>query len=325
MTVLSLAVPPAGATGTVGGTAVENTPALLAAYRANRAAAEHEAHHLLSLARLRPGAKPLGAPPSWYPKPALPYNVTAGITIVQLAGYWSVPVNGAPGGASVPWYSPAGLALNGQEAGSGPGAVFSTGDIYWAKATVQWQSAELNFTEVDDDNTAAAVQVLAVVTWLDPRPMLDDATGPRDHLGPGQPCPAGARGVVGVSNPRAYASLLRARLLPPGPAVAGLLCIYNMESQAERLYRTVNLSGPALERWATAADTLALSHPDGLPLSCGVGFATGLLALSYPHLKAHSIDLWLDLTGCKTVANGYVTTAAGDLAELAQPYLPPSP
>jgi hypothetical protein len=55
-----------------------------------------------------------------------------------------------------------------------------------------------------------------------------------------------------------------------------------------------------------------------------MGFATGLLALSYLRPKPHSIDLWLGLTGCQTVANGYVTTAAGDLAGLARRY-PPAP
>lgn len=215
VSVMTLAGPAPGTTRTAGGVAVESTPAGLAAYRANRTVAENEAHHLLSLVRLRPGADQLDAPPSWYPKPALPYLSTAGITIVQLAGYWSVPANGTPGGTSVPWYAPAGLALNGQGTGYGPGSLSSTNDLYWAKATAQWESAELSFTEVDDDGTAAAVQALALVTWLDPRPMLDDATGPRDHIGTGQPCPADARGVAGVSNPSIYATVLRARLLPP--------------------------------------------------------------------------------------------------------------
>jgi hypothetical protein len=215
--------------------------------------------------------------------------------------------------------------LNGQGSGNEGGGLSSTTDNYWAKATSQWQSAELSFTEVDNGGTAAAVQAVAVVKWLDPRPMVDDATGPRDHVNTGQRCPASAPGVVGVSNPRADARVLRARLLPTGRAVAGVLCMYNLESHGDPLYRAVHLTGPPLERWVTTARTLSLRHPDGLVSACPTGFASGLLALSYPYPQRHSIDLWLDLTGCDAVANGYVTTAAGDLAELARPYLPASP
>lgn len=74
----------------------------------------------------------------------------------------------------------------------------------------------------------------------------------------------------------------------------------------------------------SSARALPLSHPDGVVSSCGIGFVKGVLALSYRRPKPHSIDLWLDLTGCRTIANGYVITAAGDLEELAQPYLPRS-
>lgn len=221
VTALGLAAPSAGATGPPGGPRLEDTPSGLAGYRVNHMAAEHEAQHLLSLARLKPGARHLDAPPPCYPKPALPYQAMAGVTIVQLAEYWSAPVGAAPAGASVPWEPPAGLVLNGWGSGSEGDGVSSTNDTYWAKATSQWGSAELEFTEVDDNGTACAVQALAVVTWLDPRPMVDGAPGPRDHVGTAQPCPGSVPGVAGVSNPAAYARVLRGRLLPralPWPA-----------------------------------------------------------------------------------------------------------
>lgn len=311
-----------GAVGAPAQVGVEQTQAGLAAYRANRAAAEHEAGHLLSLARLKPGARRRRSVPQWYPKAELPYRVTGGLTVVELAAYWSVPVGGASGGR-LPWYRPAGLSLNGTGTGSGPGDILSTSDDYWAAATRQWQSAELSFTELDNDNTAAIVQVLATVTWLDPRPLLDDAVGPRVHINIGKPCPSNLDDVVGASNPPAYRHVLLTRLAPLGPALAGQLCVYDVEGQHDPLYRTVHLPAPALYRWVTKASSLPLSHPDGVLSACALGFpAEVLLAFRYPRFGDGSIDLWLDLGGCATVANGQVTAAAGDLITLAHPYVP---
>jgi hypothetical protein len=169
--------------------------------------------------------------------------------------------------------------------------------LYSAPSTDRWPQILLNFSDGLVASSTAGVRVDAIVIYLDPNPLRDNATGPRARLAVAGGCPPGVTGVVGVSNPGAR---LTSELLPTGHPARGLLCA----CEGSLLSHRARLGSGAVDRLAAAVAAVPLSHTDGEDLMCGMGTKSYILALSYPHRA--DVDLWFDLMTCTSVSNGYV-------------------
>ncbi len=159
----------------------------------------------------------------------------------------------------------------------------------------------------------SVIRADGLVVWLDPRPLLDTAVGPRLRVTVGGSCPATDGGIVGVRNPGQPD--LRGRLLPRSvEPTGGLVCRYDgMNGRPFMLRRQTRLTEAEARRLAAVVDALPLSHLDGGVAHCPAADGTAaVLALAYPGRP--DVDLWADLNGCATVANGDILTA-GNLSQ----------
>ncbi len=270
-----------------GGRSSTTSPGV-AAFQANRHAAEREVSHLMALVRLPKGASRLAGVPKSSPL-AGNWYITEG-TQLDETRYWAVPITPQDPLAWVKAHPPAGLKLTGEGSGSGPLTMLT----YGAPATAVWVQAELDLTEASE---TGIVRADAVVVWLDPRPLPDSAAGPRVRVEVRRGCPANTLHSVGVTNAGA---IFATQLLPPGPPGAGLVCVYNYG----RLTHRLRLAGAAAQRWAAAVKALPLSHTDGTGSNCGTSSTKAVLALSYTGRA--DADIWIDLTACGVASNGHL-------------------
>jgi hypothetical protein len=201
-------------------------------------------------------------------------------------------------------HGPAGLRVVGTQ--QMPGAPAS-GFVYAGPASPAWGSAELDI-EVGpaDAGTAVVVRADAQLVWLDPVPVRDTAPGKRLRVLADAACPASDKGVVGVVNPSRD---LDRELVPAGPPRSGLECVYSgLNGQAFRLHRQQRLTASQAEQTAASMARRPLSHPLGAAVDCALDDGSAeLIALSYPNQP--DVDLWVELTGCGGVSNGYITTS----------------
>jgi hypothetical protein len=184
--------------------------------------------------------------------------------------------------------------------------------------------------------------------WLDPTPVVDNAPGPRLRVTVDGGCPASDSGKVGVSNPGAdlTTSLVpRARpggalvctfgpgtevnpggvMVPAGPAAPntgaqggpGIVMGPGPvipAAEAGKLARHARLGPAAAEKLATDVRALSLSHALGAQYHCPMdNGSTAVVAFSYPGRS--DVDLWSRLSGCGSVANGYISASSGNLAQ----------
>lgn len=260
----------------------------------NQQRAEQEARRLAGMVRL-PGATPTSLRP-----PALAYpllGVPAVRSLAQVTRYVTVA---QPTSGVLAWlraHPPGGLARTG---------VSAQGYGYTGPASPAWQSAELEVS-VAPGGAGSVVRIGGVVAWLDPTPRPDSVSGPRLRVDAATGCPASDRGAVGVRNPDAPTT----RLLPPGTPDGGLICRYNGGNGAAfALLAATRLDAQQAARLATAVAALPLAHPDGEARSCPFDDgASAVLALSYR--QGPDVDLWVRMNGCRVVANGAITAAAG--------------
>ena len=269
---------------------------------------------MLSVLRLPPGAGPIQGVSKTSPVAGDPYG-TRGTQLVKTR-FWSVPSGHGDPLSWVKAHPPAGLALSGWGSGSGPAGATTT-LMFDAPATDVWVQAELDITEGALGPSGDVLRADAVVDWLDPRPLPDDAQGPRLRVQESGPCPASDGRSVGVANPGAG---LAGRLLPAGDPEAGLVCTYDEEGNGQ-LTHSVRLAATAAHRWAAAIGEVPLSHTDGLVYACPVSFTTAVVAFAY--LGRPDIDIWVQPGGCPVVSNGYVLAdrlGSSDLAQLLSPY-----
>lgn len=269
--------------------------------RANRDAAEREARRLLTLTDVPPGAKPLHSAP---PKLDGPGMGTPSVeSLVDAARFWSVPMTF---GATMDWFTahpPRGhLSKEGTSSGGGPGFQ-SAGLGYWAGKSKAWQSSELEVSLLSGPGTHTYVRVDGVVVWLDPTPVRDPTSGRRIHFAVAQGCPAGDRGVPGVTN---QGSDLDRQLLPAGVPQRALVCLYGgFNRDPFQLTQHRLLDASAAAAGARELRALPLSHVVGGVHSCPG--ATGMAAyIAFDYAGGRSIDVAGGTGGCSSVRNGHI-------------------
>lgn len=329
---------PAGGRTTSAATAATTTAAstpgsaVAAAMARNRRAAVDEAHRLLLLAKLPPGAtRTASVPPALAGGPALG---TPGVSsLVVQTQYWRVPMSFDRAQAWLEAHPPQGLKSAGSSSGGGASpSDMTTGYGYTAPSTAQLQSPELEVGVAYVGPSVSAIRVDAVVIWTDPRPWPDNAAGKRIHVTVAEGCPARVAGVVGVTNPGAG---LTGSLLPAGSPTAALVCRYNGSdgpsgslpaSQWQKLAHQARLTATGAEELARVVAAAPISRtivPGGgafgpaalCPMDDG---AVAVVAFSYPGRP--DVDLWAQLSGCAVVGNGFILGAGSGIAARVKLY-----
>jgi hypothetical protein len=268
----------------------------------NRERAKAEAMRLLALVRAPSGSVRLAR----LPRVLRPAPVTGGISVGRSAfdkhHAWRVP---EPTRTVLAWYSahhPGGLALTGSGTDTTPPRL--TSYEFDARSTSAWTDAQVAITVAPDGAHDSLLRADGADALLDPTPYRDTANGPRIRVTSASGCPASDRRVVGVTPPR---PALRRSLLPSGDPKGGVVCTYSGLGQRQHqfvLTQHRRLSGTAAEALAARIDRLALGHVIGAPArSCTLDFGSAdVVALSYA--GGRTADLWVEPTGCPTVANG---------------------
>ncbi len=268
----------------------------------NRNAARAEAARLLTLARLPRAAVRLARPPRSLPGPAM--GRPAASSLVDRVRAFEV---GQPFGTVSRWlraHPPHGMPLDGTANGNGN---TMAGASYRGPANPAWQSADLEISVAPAGPDASMIRVDAVILWLDPRPVR---SGPGAHparVTVAGRCPSADQAVTGVTNPGAG---LSQRLLPSGRPTAGLRCRYNGAGGRRpwHLAATTRLTAAQARQAARSVARIPLSHPDGEITSCPMDIGSAeVLVLAYPGRA--DVDLWITLSGCRTVSNGYISAA----------------
>jgi hypothetical protein len=292
----------------------------------NRALAWREARHLLLLAPVPRGARPLRSVPRSLAGPAMGSpDVTS---LVDAARSWRIPL---PYGQATAWlrrHRPHGLPWDGSSGGTSPPV---TGDSYSGPAGRAWQSAELEILLAPAGHGMSVLRADGVVTWLDPVPVRDTVRGRRMHVTVTGGCPASDAGYVGVTSSGAD---LNRRLVPAAAPVAGLECRYNgmngdsgyggnggRKGRTWQLRRATVLTAGQARRLASSMARMPLSHVDGGVTACPMDDGSAeVIALSYPGRP--DVDLWDNLTGCGGIANGHIVSGGGDPLAPAATVLP---
>jgi hypothetical protein len=315
-------------------TVATSTPgsAVAAAMVRNRQAAVDEAHRLLVLAKLPPGAIKTASVPSVLA--GGPVLGTPGVSsLVVQTQYWRAPVPFDQAQAWLEAHPPLGLKPAGTSSGGGPSpSDMTVGYGYTAPSTARLQSPELEVGVAYVGPSSSAIRVDAVVIWTDPRPWPDNTAGKRIHVSVAQGCPASVVGVVGVANPGAA---LTASLLPAGSPTAALVCRFNGSDgpsgslpapQWKKLAHRARLSTTGATELARVVAAAPISRTivpgDGAfapaancPMDDG---AVALVAFSYPGRP--DVDLWAQLAGCAVVGNGYILGAGSSIAAQVKLY-----
>lgn len=284
-----------------------------ATYASNQAASRREAAHLLTLLRLPSGA--LRAGPSSGAASALALmGRPAATTVIEKSEAWTVPMAYA---VTIAWLSahpPAGLVASGTTS-STAGEVFT----YSAPSSQAWAMAELGYSVTPHGGAGSVVSAGVMVVPLDPRPLLDNAAGPRARVTLSTGCPTTDAHLVGVTNPGAG---LTTSLLPSAEPAAGLVCLYSgvggfarpSAASGQTLVHQAELGTVAARRLADQVKALPLGHIDGSVSGCPLDDGSyAIVVFSYKSLP--DVDLWVALSGCGGVANGYIRTGSGALAQ----------
>ncbi len=267
----------------------------------NRRLARQEAVRLLAEARVPADAVRVRRPPHGLTAPISQPDLSS---VFVRSGYWTVRSPFATAVAAVAALPPAGLVPFSTSTGSGPD-LKTAGFVYAPAVAPAWGDAQyqIDLSRLSADTTG--IRVDAVVTWSDPTPARDTATGPRLRVTVGAPCPAGDDGVVGVRSPGPF---LGGQLVYRARPTAARVCSY-AGSDAKRpfvLTRSRILTALQARAVATAVAAVSLAHTDGAAYSCPADFSRSVaIALSYPGRP--DVDLWYGASGCSTLANGHVT------------------
>jgi hypothetical protein len=258
----------------------------------------------MSLAPVPAGATALRRPPAWLGFPAMG---TPGVgSLIDTSRSWRLAMTFSQALAWLKAHRPRGLPRDGSSTGSRPGQVSIAGYSYGGHSSPAWQSADLEVEVAGAGGGTSVLRADAVVVWLDPVPVPDNATGRRVHLSVTAGCPATDNSIAGVTNQGAG---LRRQLLPSAAPVAGLQCrYYGLNGRPFRLRGQTSLTAAAAGKVARTMQRLPLSHPVGSIFSCPMDDgAAEIIALSYAGRPA--VDLWVKLNGCRYVANGFIQTA----------------
>ncbi|HVB26752.1 MAG TPA: hypothetical protein VNE21_02430 [Mycobacteriales bacterium] len=236
-------------------------------------------------------------------------------TLVTRTQFWSVPLPFPAAAAWVRTHPPVGLTYSDYGTGSGPDGPSRT--YGWSDPpSASWSSAQLEYG-VAPSGAGSVIRLDALVVWLDPRPLLDDQTGPRLRVTVAAGCPARDAGIVGVRN---HDGELTDRLLPAGTPTGGLICRYFGGNGRPFALRRQTRLDAAAGQLARLVDGLPLSHAEPPVLYGGMADGSAaVVALSYRGRP--DADLWVSLDGCDGfVANGSIETKPGGLERLIETY-----
>ena len=292
--------------GPGGSSQVQTTTPRNSSANGNQQRAEHAADHLLSLARVPADTQPLSSAPKNLRQPESRPDVES---LVDRSRFWEV---GMSFDDTLSWlraHPPSGLTSSGSFNGGGPG-YRTAGFMYDApdSSGVTEQQLQISITDVDASTTAIRADGLAV--WLDPRPLRDTVEGKRLRVTVARGCPASRGNTVGVTNEDPQ---LAKSLLPAGRPTGAVVCRYlgANDKPPFGLGSTRTLEQTAAKRLADAARAIDLSHVVGGTTSCPMddGSVT-VIAFAYPGRP--DVDLWFARTGCQSLSNGSILTAAGD-------------
>ena len=270
----------------------------------NEKLARTQARWLMSLVPLPPGAAPLRAAPPSLPGPAL--GAPSLTSQIDISRSWRLPM---PLAQAILWlqaHRPTGLPENGSANGWGPQPSDATaGYSYAGQANAAWQSADLELGVAWASAGTSIMRADAVVIWLDPVPLPDNAPGPRVHVSVTERCPATDEHLVGVTN---QGTDLKSRLLPAAAPTAGLECTYyGLNGRPWQLRARVILDAAAARRLAATLARQPLSHTVGGAFNCPLADGSAqIIALAYPGRP--DVDVWNMLNGCSYLANGFITT-----------------
>lgn len=189
-----------------------------ARYDTDLAASEAYAEQLVHRAQPPLGAVALSGPPKGQ-EVAEAVGAPAVSNLVQRTSYWSLPLSES---SAFAWLEalepPAGLRAWSSAQGTG-----GDGVGYSGPSTAWWEASYLELSAVAAGAGHSYLRADGLVVPWDPRPLVDDAAGPRLRATVAGGCPGSDQGAVGVSNPGRH---LSAQLLPPGSPVAVLVCTY---------------------------------------------------------------------------------------------------
>jgi hypothetical protein len=286
-------------------TATAAAAAAAATLAGNRELARKQAAWLLTHVRMPPGAVRLKSAPASLPGPAM--GTPQVRTLIDTVRSWRVKM---PFARMVTWlnkHRPRGLPETGSSSASYRGRLTMVGYDYGGRTSPAWESSDLEIAVAPAGKKASVIRADGVVVYLDPRPIPDNAKGPRLRVTLARGCPRSDAGIVGVRN---RGPGLRHRLLPRGKPTAGLVCRYNgLNGKAFRLRKATRLDAAQARRLARSMSRLPLSHTDGGVVNCPFDdLSYEVVALAYPHRS--DVDLWVKLNGCTYVANGFILAGA---------------
>ncbi len=267
----------------------------------NRELAKKQAVWLLSKVPLPRGAARLKKAPSSLSGPAMGTPDVG--TLIDTARSWRVAMPFTKMAAWLAGHRPRGLPRVGSMTMTDKGQVVMVGYGYGGRSSRAWQSSELDIGVAPAGPKASVMRADGVVVYLDPRPIPDNAKGPRLRVTLASGCPRSDEGFVGVRN---HGPGLRVHLLPLGRPTAGLICrYYGLNTKPWHLHRVIWMRAASARRLARSLQRIPLSHTDGGIIDCPFDDESAeVIALVYPHRG--TIDLFETLNGCQTVANGFI-------------------
>jgi hypothetical protein len=245
------------------------------------------------------------------PPPALhkPMMSVATSSLVDQARLWRVSMAFSATAAWIRAHPPAGLSKEWQSMGSSEPSGIGYGD----HDSPAWQQAQLQIAVASLSDGGSAIRADAMVAWIDPRPLTDDAAGTRLRVTIDGDCPPTDRGYVGVTNPST--GDLDKSMLPAAAASAGLLCRYAGLNGKPRFALSVHqpLTRDAARQLAALISRIPLGHLDDEARSCPMDDGSvSVLVISYPGRA--DVDLWYARAGCQSLSNGHIRTSLGSRA-----------
>jgi hypothetical protein len=272
----------------------------------NKAYAQAEADHLVSMARLLPGAVRVKVQPVGLTGPALGTPGTS--QLIDSVTYYSVSISLSQARAWFQAHPQRGLTQSGTASTGGPAGLTGYGFQYDLSPTPHWSwgSASLEIGLASQGSTGTAVRVDGLAQWIDPAPMRDSSPGPAIRVTVAGGCPTTDRGRSDVSNPDAPD--LDDQMLPAAAPTGALKCTYTgLNGKMFALARSQKLN--AAQASAVAAQIRALplgsrgSYPHSCPMDDG---SASILAFSYAGRA--DVDIWENTSGCSSTRNGHIVS-----------------
>jgi hypothetical protein len=283
----------------------------------NREAAEREVQRLLDSAPLPAGATCTSVRPTALQAPTVGLPLDA--SVLDRFGFWRINEPMAEVWSYLRSHPPAAMAVTATSSSGGPDGMTSEG-IAWSEPDHRYATGlQLDVSLAPDaGGRGTIIRADGVGEWLDPRPVREAVAGPRMRLTVAGSCPGSDRSTVGVDN---RGPDLSQRLLPTAQPTAALICEYGgmTTSPSFELGRSVRLGERGARQLAHRVAQLPLTHIDGGVYTCPADDGrVDAVAFGYPGRP--DVDLWINVTGCRSLSNGTIRVVGGvDLSRWIAP------